>query len=302
MSWLLRSTKSKLLSSSSSLSRTFPSLSRSGPTLDLPQIGAISPLPDLFHRSTATMPFAKENASGGNLAGLPKVPANTLGSDSNAINSPLLKCSQVDIRLMGSGHAYEESDNNLNSQLEPDFHTFSSVFSGTGTSSFEDIWKRYKASGLDTNVLAGARCVSGVWAAQGPMRLVVNTVMARSFERSMEAGTLGMIGHKRFMSDIPSKTSETNLSGFRPLSPHLPLYQPQLSSTLSIFNRIAGAFLAGVILLFYMIYMKLGLVSLTYDSFYQFIFYSSKLNLLVMEISALAVSYHLYSAIRHLFL
>lgn len=127
-------------------------------------------------------------------------------------------------------------------------------------------------------------------------------MMARSFERSMEAGTLGMIGHKRFMSDIPSKTSETNPSGFRPLSPHLPLYQPQLSSTLSIFNRIAGAFLAGVILVFYMIYMKLGLVSLTYDSFYQFIFYSSKLNLLVMEISALAVSYHLYSAIRHLFL
>ncbi|KAL3017559.1 hypothetical protein AAZX31_06G285600 [Glycine max] len=244
MSWLLRSTKSKLLSSSSSssLSRTFPSLPR-------PQIGAISPLPDLFHRNTATMPFAKENASGGNLTGLPKVPANKLGSDSDATNS-----------------------------------------------------SRYKASGLNTNVLAGARYVSRVWAAQGQMPLEVNTVMARSFERSMEAGTLGMIGHKRFMSDIPSKTSETNPSGFRPLSPHLPLYQPQLSSTLSIFNRIAGAFLAGVILVFYMIYMKLGLVSLTYDSFYQFIFYSSKLNLLVMEISALAVSYHLYSAIRHLFL
>ncbi|KAH1128292.1 hypothetical protein GLYMA_06G305600v4 [Glycine max] len=244
MSWLLRSTKSKFLSSSSSssLSRTFPSLPR-------PQIGAISPLPDLFHRNTATMPFAKENASGGNLTGLPKVPANKLGSDSDATNS-----------------------------------------------------SRYKASGLNTNVLAGARYVSRVWAAQGQMPLGVNTVMARSFERSMEAGTLGMIGHKRFMSDIPSKTSETNPSGFRPLSPHLPLYQPQLSSTLSIFNRIAGAFLAGVILVFYMIYMKLGLVSLTYDSFYQFIFYSSKLNLLVMEISALAVSYHLYSAIRHLFL
>ena len=195
------------------------------------------------------MPFAKENASGGNLTGLPKVPANKLGSDSDATNS-----------------------------------------------------SRYKASGLNTNVLAGARYVSRVWAAQGQMPLGVNTVMARSFERSMEAGTLGMIGHKRFMSDIPSKTSETNPSGFRPLSPHLPLYQPQLSSTLSIFNRIAGAFLAGFILVFYMIYMKLGLVSLTYDSFYQFIFYSSKLNLLVMEISALAVSYHLYSAIRHLFL
>lgn len=125
--------------------------------------------------------------------------------------------------------------------------------------------------------------------------------MARGFERGMEDVTLGMIGHKRFMSDIPSKTSETNPSGFRPLSPHLPVYQPQLSSTLSICNRIAGGVLAAVIVVFYMIYMKLGLVSLTYDSFYQFVFYSSKLNLLVMELSALAVTYHLYSAIRHLF-
>ncbi|RDY07208.1 Succinate dehydrogenase subunit 3-2, mitochondrial [Mucuna pruriens] len=245
MSRLLRSTKAKLISSS--LSRTFPSLSR--PNHDLPQIGTLSPLPDLFHRNTATMPLAKENAAGRNLTGLPRDPANKLGTNSNAISSSM-----------------------------------------------------YKASGLDISVLAGARYGTKVWAAQGPMLLGVNTVMARSFERGMEAGTLGMIGHKRFMSDSPSKTSETNPSGFRPLSPHLPIYQPQLSSTLSICNRIAGAFLAGVILLFYMIYMKVGLVSLTYDSFYQFIFYSSKLNLLVMEISALAVSYHLYSAIRHLFL
>lgn len=248
MSWLLRSTKSKLLSSSSSssVSRAFPSLSR--PTHY--QIGTtLSPLPDLFHRNTATIPLAKENASGGNLTALPEVPANKLGTDFNAINS-----------------------------------------------------SRFKASGLDTNVLAGARYGTRVWAAQSPMLLGINTMMARSFERGMEADTLGMIGHKRFMSDIPSKTSETNPSGFRPLSPHLPVYQPQLSSTLSICNRIAGAFLAGVILLFYMIYMKLGLVSLTYDSFYQFIFYSSKLNLLVVELSALAVSYHLYSTIRHLLL
>lgn len=127
-------------------------------------------------------------------------------------------------------------------------------------------------------------------------------MMARNFERSVGADTLGLTGHRRFMSDIASKTSEANVSGFRPLSPHLPVYQPQLSSTLSIFNRIAGAFLSAVILLFYVIYMKLGLVSLTYDSFYQFVFYSSKLNLLIVEISALAMSYHLYSAIRHLFL
>ncbi|XP_020234203.1 succinate dehydrogenase subunit 3-1, mitochondrial [Cajanus cajan] len=239
MSWLLRSSKAKLLSSSY-VSRTFPSH---------PQIAALSPLPDLFHRTTATMPFVKENASAGNLTGLPRDPANKLGSDSNPINS-----------------------------------------------------SRYKASGLDTNMLAGSMYGTRVWAAQSPMLLGVNTVMARSFERGMEAGTLEMISHKRYMSDIPSKTSETNPSGFRPLSPHLPLYQPQLSSTLSIFNRVAGAALAGVILLFYMIYIKMGLISLTFESFYQFIFYSSKLNLLVMEISALAVTYHLYSAIRHLFL
>lgn len=127
--------------------------------------------------------------------------------------------------------------------------------------------------------------------------------MARNFERSVAADTLGLAGQRRFVSDIPSKTSEMKPpSGFRPLSPHLPLYQPQLSSTLSICNRIAGAFLAAVTLLFYMIYMKLGLVTLTYDSFYQFVFYSSKLHLLAVEISALAMSYHLYSTIRHLFL
>ncbi|KAL2328349.1 hypothetical protein Fmac_021776 [Flemingia macrophylla] len=239
MSWLLRSSKARHLSPAY-VSRTF---------LSHPQIGTLSPLPDLFHRTTATLPFAKENASAGNLIGLPRDPANKLGSDTNAINS-----------------------------------------------------SRYNASGLDTNLLAGAKYGTRVWAAQGPMVLGLNTVMARSFGRGMEAGTLEMIGQKRFMSDIPSKTSETKPSGFRPLSPHLPLYQPQLSSTLSIFNRVAGAALAGVMLLFYMIYMKMGLVSLTFDSFYQFIFYSSKLNLLVMEISALAVTYHLYSAIRHLFL
>ncbi|XP_027347374.1 uncharacterized protein LOC113858812 [Abrus precatorius] len=247
MSCLLRSSKAKLLSSSSSLSRAFSSIHRTSP----PQIGALSPLYHIFHHNTTTFPSAKENSSGEKLTGLSKDPVNKLGtaSDSNAISD-----------------------------------------------------LRYKAPALDTNMLAKAILGTRVWGAQGTMPLGVNAMMSRSFQRCVEADTLGMIGHQRFMSSIPSKTSETQSSGFRPLSPHLPLYQPQLSSTLSIFNRIAGAFLAAVILLFYMIYMKMGLISLTYDSFYQFIFYSSKLNLLAIEISALAVSYHLYSAIRHLFL
>ncbi|QCD87925.1 aconitate hydratase 1 [Vigna unguiculata] len=154
MSWVLRSTKSKVLSSSaSSLSRTFPSLSGAVHRLPHNQIGALSPLTDLFHRNTSSTPLAKENASGGNLTGLPNVLANKLGCDSNAINS-----------LM------------------------------------------YKASGLDTTVLSGARYGTRVCASHNRILSGANTVIARSFARSMEAGTLGMIGHKRCMSDVPSGT------------------------------------------------------------------------------------------------
>nr|AFK40337.1 unknown [Lotus japonicus] len=156
---------------------------------------------------------------------------------------------------------------------------------------------RFNAYGLDATLLAGARYGTKACAANGPMQM---GVMARSFQRGAGPEPLGLTSHKRFMSDTSSKTTETKPYGLRPLSPHLPVYQPQLSSTLSIFNRIAGASLAAIIVAFYMIYMKMGLISLTYDSFYQFVFYSSKLNLLAIEISALATTYHLYSAIRHL--
>ncbi|MBA0836111.1 hypothetical protein Goarm_008349 [Gossypium armourianum] len=51
----------------------------------------------------------------------------------------------------------------------------------------------------------------------------------------------------RFLStsrDIPGLGSKTRESNLRPLSPHLPIYKPQLSATLSITNRISSAFLA----------------------------------------------------------
>ncbi|GAU31916.1 hypothetical protein TSUD_271000 [Trifolium subterraneum] len=76
MSWLLRSTKSKLLSSSSSLSRTFSSIPRS-----TNQIGAISPASaELFHRTTTTLPAADENATKVNVIGVPKNLENKLGA------------------------------------------------------------------------------------------------------------------------------------------------------------------------------------------------------------------------------
>ncbi|XP_019413165.1 PREDICTED: succinate dehydrogenase subunit 3-1, mitochondrial-like isoform X4 [Lupinus angustifolius] len=201
-----------------------------------------------------------------------------------------------------SDHFYRSTATLSSANENPSNGNFIAKLGGDSIDKINDSLS-YKASGHDTNVLAGAGYVNGssrVWASKNPMLLGVNAVMARSLDRSMDSNALGLTGHKRHMSDTTSTISETRAYGFRPLSPHLPVYQPQLSSTLSIFNRISGALLSTVILLFYMIYMKVGLISLSYDSFYQFLFYSSKLNLLAVEISGLALSYHLYAGIRHL--
>jgi len=86
----------------------------------------------------------------------------------------------------------------------------------------------------------------------------------------------------------------------RPLSPHLPIYKPQLTSTFPISHRISGAFLATLVLFFYLLCLKMGLICFTYSNFYRFFFYSSKLILISAEITALALSYHLYNGVRHL--
>lgn len=86
----------------------------------------------------------------------------------------------------------------------------------------------------------------------------------------------------------------------RPLSPHLPIYKPQLTSTFPIFHRICGAFLATIVFFFYFLCLKIGLICFTYENVYLFFFYSSKLILISVEITALALSYHLYNGVRHL--
>jgi succinate dehydrogenase (ubiquinone) cytochrome b560 subunit len=96
------------------------------------------------------------------------------------------------------------------------------------------------------------------------------------------------------------RRGKMNNSIFRPLSPHLPIYKPQLTSTFSIFHRISGAFLVTIVLFFYLLCLKIGLICFTYENFYQFFFYSSKLILIAVEITALALSYHLYNGVRHL--
>ncbi|KAL5570808.1 hypothetical protein UlMin_020405 [Ulmus minor] len=86
----------------------------------------------------------------------------------------------------------------------------------------------------------------------------------------------------------------------RPLSPHLPIYKPQLTSTFPISNRISGAFLATIVLFFYLLCLKIGWICFTYENFYQFLFYSSKLIPISVEITTLALSYHLYNGVRDL--
>nr|QDS78280.2 succinate dehydrogenase subunit 3 [Camellia sinensis var. assamica] len=81
----------------------------------------------------------------------------------------------------------------------------------------------------------------------------------------------------------------------RPLSPHLPIYKPQLTSTFPIFRRSVFSFLllaivfifvysiilmmGLMVLFFYLLCLKIGLICFTYANFYQFLFYSSKLIL-----------------------
>nr|YP_009047305.1 succinate dehydrogenase subunit 3 [Ptychomnion cygnisetum]AGN74057.1 succinate dehydrogenase subunit 3 [Ptychomnion cygnisetum]AHG59039.1 succinate dehydrogenase subunit 3 [Ptychomnion cygnisetum] len=89
----------------------------------------------------------------------------------------------------------------------------------------------------------------------------------------------------------------------RPLSPHLTIYKPQLTSTLSIFHRISGAFLA-IMVFFSILFLKIGDLNLTsyylyqYAFFLTFYFYWSILS--VVNFSLLALCYHISNGIRHL--
>lgn len=102
----------------------------------------------------------------------------------------------------------------------------------------------------------------------------------------------------REKSEWNKKPNSMNI--LRPLSPHLPIYKPQLTSTFPISNRISGAFLATIVLFFYLLCLKIGWICFTYENFYQFLFFSSKLIPISVEITALALSYHLYNGVRHL--
>jgi len=89
----------------------------------------------------------------------------------------------------------------------------------------------------------------------------------------------------------------------RPLSPHLSVYQPQLTSILSIFHRISGGFLA-TFFLFSIWCFQFSELSLTFYPIYNCFFYTiTQLNWLLfglLNLVLLAFCYHVTNGIRHL--
>ena len=84
----------------------------------------------------------------------------------------------------------------------------------------------------------------------------------------------------------------------RPLSPHIQIYKPQLTSILSITHRITGVFL-----FFGSLFLSGWLISATYgeetfSSFQEIL--SSWLGQLVLFSLTLSLFYHLGNGIRHL--
>lgn len=85
----------------------------------------------------------------------------------------------------------------------------------------------------------------------------------------------------------------------RPLSPHLSIYKPQISSVLSILHRMTGVFLSlGSILIFWWL-VAAASGPACYNSFQGFL--GSWFGVLILLGWSWSFFYHLCTGIRHLF-
>ncbi|KAG7298809.1 hypothetical protein JYU34_017244 [Plutella xylostella] len=109
------------------------------------------------------------------------------------------------------------------------------------------------------------------------------------------------ITFKSFEAPKQEHHDERNARLSRPMSPHLTIYQPQLTSMLSITHRIAGMMLSG-----YFTVLGAGALVLPHDVSH-YITMIEGLNLspasifLAKAIIAAPFSYHLVNGIRHLY-
>lgn len=88
----------------------------------------------------------------------------------------------------------------------------------------------------------------------------------------------------------------------RPLSPHLGIYKPQISSTLSILHRLTGVanFFGMLILLWWMTYLPYLEGDFTENFFWKF--FSTTFGNIVLMLWTFSLYYHACAGIRYLFL
>ena len=86
----------------------------------------------------------------------------------------------------------------------------------------------------------------------------------------------------------------------RPLSPHLQIYKPQITSVLSILHRITGFFLYIGLLLF--VWWVICIVNFPEKEYIKYIsaFFSSKLGTALLMGWSVGLFYHSLNGIRHL--
>ncbi len=93
--------------------------------------------------------------------------------------------------------------------------------------------------------------------------------------------------------------SQTQQNSGRPLSPHLSVYKPQISSTLSILHRATGVALgAGVLVLMWWL-LAISSGPAAYDQF--MVCMTSIPGRLILLGFTVALNYHLLNGIRHLY-
>jgi succinate dehydrogenase / fumarate reductase cytochrome b subunit len=85
----------------------------------------------------------------------------------------------------------------------------------------------------------------------------------------------------------------------RPLSPHLTVYKPQITSVLSIFHRITGAGLSVGTVLVVLWLASVAAGENTFNNFNNFL--NNPLILLILIASLWALWYHFCTGLRHLY-
>jgi len=93
--------------------------------------------------------------------------------------------------------------------------------------------------------------------------------------------------------------SQTRVKRERPISPHLSVYKPQLTSVMSISHRISGAFIlfGAFVFVLHLLSVASGPESCRCIS----AFISSSLGKIALILWLAAMYYHFYNGIRHLF-